>query len=128
MLTPKKAGKSVITCKVNDGSKQSVKCTVTVYDRVTGLTLTAKDLGTARVNTFNATELTVRGLDIKKTFKIQANLQPATASNKTVTYVSSDPEAVTVNQKGIVKRIGEGNADIYVTTVDGGYTAVCHVE
>ena len=48
-------------------------------------------------------------------------------ATKSVTWTSSDNTIATVNNKGVVKRCGEGAADIYVTTVDGGYTAVCHV-
>ncbi len=123
----KKAGKAVITCKALDGSKRSVKCKVTVYERVKGIKITAKNLGNATVDTYNAKEITVRGLEIKKTFTISPNLEPAAASCREVTYVSSNPEAVTVSSKGLVKRVGEGSADICVTAVDGGYAAVCHV-
>ena len=123
----KKTGKAVITCKALDGSKKSVKCNVTVYESVSGIKITAGNLGTATVDTYNAKEITVRGLGIKKTFTISPNLEPADASFREVTYASSNPAAVTVNKKGQVKRVGEGSADIYVTSVSVGYTAVCHV-
>ena len=126
-FTAKGAGKAVITCKAKDGSNKEVKCNVTVLQRVTGIKITAKNLGTATVNTYNADEITVRGLNINKTFTISPNVEPASAANKGVIYLSLNPRAVTVNDKGQVKRIGTGNADIRVTTVDGGYSATCHV-
>ena len=127
VFTPKGAGKAVITCKAKDGSNKEVKCNITVVSNVTGIKITAKNLGTATVNTYNAEEITVRGLNKNKTFTISPNVEPASAANKAVTYISLNPKAVTVNNNGQVKRIGTGNADIRVTTVDGGYSAVCHV-
>lgn len=126
-ITPKKAGKAVITCKALDGSGKQAKCTVTVYDKATGVKITAVKLGTAMANTFNEEEITVRGLGLNKTFTIQPNVEPVTAFNKTVVYASGNPAVLKVSNKGVVKRVGPGSADIYVTTVDGGYTAVCHV-
>ena len=126
-LKLKKAGKAVITCKVLDGSNKTFRFRVTVFERVKGLKITAKKLGSARVNTYNAKELTVSGLALKKTFVISPDLEPVTASNKQVVYMSTNPAAVRVSKNGQVKRYGAGNSDIYITTVDGGYRAVCHV-
>jgi uncharacterized protein YjdB len=127
VLKPKKPGKAVITVKAKDGSNKKVRFKVTVYERVTGLKITAKKLGKATVNTYNAKELKVRGLAKNKTITISPNVEPATASNRAVVYTSSNTAVITVNKKGVVKRVGAGAADIYVTTVDGGYTAVCHI-
>ena len=126
-LKLKKAGKAVITCKVLDGSNKTFRFRVTVFERVKGLKITAKKLGSARANTYNAKELTVSGLALKKTFVISPDLEPVTASNKQVVYMSTNPAAVRVSKNGQVKRYGAGNSDIYITTVDGGYRAVCHV-
>ncbi|MCR4806942.1 MAG: Ig-like domain-containing protein [Lachnospiraceae bacterium] len=126
-LKPKAAGTAVITCKAKDGSNRQARCTVTVVERVRGIKITAKGLLKATVNTYDSQEITVRGLENKKGFTIAASIEPVAASNKTVTYRSNNPSAVTVNERGYVKRCGAGNADIIVTTVDGGYRAVCHV-
>lgn len=121
------AGKAVITVKATDGSNKTAKMTVTVYEKVKDIKLSALKLGDARVSGYNEKEITVSSLALKKSFTISPNISPGTASNKAVVYRSTNTAAVTVNNKGVVKRCGEGAADIYVTTVDGGYTAVCHV-
>ena len=54
-------------------------------------------------------------------------IQPIDATNKQVTWSSSD-EAVATVEGGYVKGIAPGTATISVTTVDGGKTATCVVE
>ena len=55
-------------------------------------------------------------------------IEPANAENKTVTWTSSDPSIVTVDESGkITAGSSEGRAKITVTTEDGGHTAVCKV-
>src|SRR5665648_626259 len=51
---------------------------------------------------------------------------PAAATNKSVTWSSSAPEAAAVVD-GVVTPIAEGTATITVTTVDGGFTATCEL-
>src|SRR5699024_2798017 len=50
---------------------------------------------------------------------------PSTASDKTVTFASSDAAIATVDNKGKVTAVKAGNADITVTTKDGSKTAKC---
>ncbi|MBR6485279.1 MAG: hypothetical protein IKT17_01180, partial [Lachnospiraceae bacterium] len=121
------SGKTVITGKALDGSNKAISFTVTVYDRVNGIKLKTGKLGNAVADKDDSDEITVSGLAMNKGFVIIPNIEPAGALNKNVVYRSSNPAAVIVNSKGVVKRCGSGTADIYVTTVDGGYTAVCHV-
>lgn len=53
----------------------------------------------------------------------QATVQPSNATNKGVTFTSSNETAATVDSKGEITAKTEGSADITVTTVDGGKTA-----
>ena len=55
-----------------------------------------------------------------------ATVAPATATNKSVTWSSSAPEAATVVD-GVVTPLTEGETTITVTTVDGSLTATCTV-
>ncbi len=54
-------------------------------------------------------------------------IRPTNATNKEVTFKSSDKKIVTVNKKGKVKGLRKGTATITVTTKDGKKTAKCFV-
>lgn len=54
-----------------------------------------------------------------------ATVLPNDASNKAVTWSSSNQSVATVSSNGVVTAVGAGNATITVTTVDGGFTAQC---
>jgi len=57
---------------------------------------------------------------------LTASVSPANASNKALTWSSSD-RSVAVVENGIVTPKGNGTATITVTTVDGNKTATCKV-
>lgn len=57
----------------------------------------------------------------------QATVQPSNATNKGMKFTSSNEAVATVDGKGEITAKTEGSADITVTTVDGGKTAVCDV-
>ncbi len=57
---------------------------------------------------------------------LKAAVEPANATNRTVTWASSDETVATVDN-GIVTAVAPGTATITVTTVDGGFTAECVV-
>ncbi|WP_395019464.1 Ig-like domain-containing protein, partial [Robinsoniella peoriensis] len=58
---------------------------------------------------------------------IKATISPANASNKTLTWKSSNPSVATVDQNGKVTAVSNGTANITVTTQDGNKTATCKV-
>ena len=66
-------------------------------------------------------------LGVDSTFTLVATITPEDATNKSVTWVSSDEAVATVDANGVVRGIAEGTADITVTTVDGEFTDVCAV-
>ena len=59
------------------------------------------------------------------TGNLVATVAPTTATDKTVTYSSSDEEVAKVTNAGKVTAVKAGNADITVTTKDGNKTAKC---
>ena len=61
-----------------------------------------------------------------ETVKLTATVAPAEASNKAVTWNSSDEAFATVAD-GTVTGVAEGTATITVTTSDGNHTATCTV-
>jgi uncharacterized repeat protein (TIGR02543 family) len=60
------------------------------------------------------------------TATLTATVQPANASNKNVSWTSSNTGVATVTN-GAVNTLTNGTAIITVTTADGGYTAFCAV-
>lgn len=105
-------GEAIITATTEDG-KYTATCTVKVSPApvaANGVTLTPDK------TTLNVGE--------KQT--LTATVLPAYATNKNVTWVSSDTSVATV-ENGVVTAVGKGTATITVTTEDGGYTATCEV-
>ncbi len=54
-------------------------------------------------------------------------VEPASAELQNVVFTSSDTSVATVDENGIITPQTNGICEIKVTTVDGGYTAVCSV-
>jgi hypothetical protein len=52
---------------------------------------------------------------------------PSNASNKNVSWTTSNASVATVSSSGLVTAVAAGNATITVTTQDGGFTANCAV-
>lgn len=67
-------------------------------------------------------------LSIGDTSILVESISPANATNKNVSWKSSDSNIATVSNNGLVTAIKKGNATITVTTEDGGFTATCEVE
>lgn len=69
----------------------------------------------------NTTTIKVGGTET-----LTATVEPANATNKAVTWSSSDASIATVKD-GVVTAVTPGTAKITVTTVDGNKTATCEV-
>ena len=61
------------------------------------------------------------------TGSLTANINPANAANKSLTWTSDNTAVATVNENGVVTAVAEGTAKITVKTADGEKTAVCTV-
>ena len=110
VVTALAVGKATITVTTVDGGFTAA-CEVTVAPRpVTGVTL---DKATAT-------------LEVKETVTLVANVAPANATNKDVTW-ASDNETVATIVDGVVTAVAVGTANITVTTVDGSFKATCAV-
>lgn len=59
--------------------------------------------------------------------QLEAIIVPSTATDKTVTWESSDNKVASVDGKGVVTAITEGNTTITATTNDGDKTASCKI-
>ena len=70
---------------------------------------------------------TKANLTAGKTLKLTATVSPSNATNKAVTWSSSNTKVATVDKNGNVKGIKAGKAKITVKTKDGGKTAACTI-
>jgi hypothetical protein len=66
------------------------------------------------------------GVVVGETISLKAEVLPSNATNKNVSWATSDASVATVNG-GTVKGISIGTADITATTENGGYKATCKV-
>lgn len=64
---------------------------------------------------------------IGESFTLVPTVTPDNATNKGVSYTSSNTSVATVGADGTVRAVSEGTATITVTTDDGGKTATCVV-
>ncbi|MDO4373086.1 MAG: Ig-like domain-containing protein [Clostridia bacterium] len=62
-----------------------------------------------------------------ETAALTATVLPVNATNQKLTWQTGDRTIATVNNKGTVTGIDEGETTVIVTTQDGGYTAQCTV-
>lgn len=73
--------------------------------------------------TLDQTEMTI-GMDTECNI-LAADVLPANATNKNVTFESSDTEIAEVDENGIVRGLKDGTVKITVITEEGSYTAEC---
>lgn len=113
-ITALNPGITTITVETVDGG-YTATCNVTVIDSnivsVTGVKLSA----------------TVAELTIGNSKQLTAAIAPTNATNKGVTWSSSNTNVASVSSSGVVVAKGEGTATITVRTDDGGYTAACTI-
>ena len=109
-----KNGTTTITATATDGSGVTASCEVTVNINypVQGISLN-----------HDAKTFTKAG----ETLQLTATIYPDSATNKTVTWKSSDKTVATVDESGLVTAVGNGTAKITATTEDGNFKATCQV-
>lgn len=68
-------------------------------------------------------------INVGNTLQLEATVSPSNATNKNVTWSSSNPEIATVDETtGLVTGIAVGTTTIIATSVSGGKTATTRVE
>ena len=60
-------------------------------------------------------------LNVRETKSLSVTVLPTNASNKNVTFESSNPRIASVDENGLITAHSVGETTIVVTTVDGGY-------
>lgn len=109
-VTANKPGSAVIKVVTNDLSKEAA-CTVTVKRHAESVELSQKEIK----------------LYLGENRSLTATVLPSDASDKNVTWSSSNPNVATVSTAGNVVSKSIGTTVITVKTADGGHQASCHV-
>ncbi len=117
-VTAVAVGSATVTVKTTDGSKEAT-CAVTVTEATPG---TVAVTGVTLDKTSATLIDDVRG----GVLTLNATVAPADATDKAVTWTSSDPTVAAVVD-GVVTAKKAGTATITVTTVDGSKTATCTI-
>ena len=113
-ITPLKTGDTVINASATINSvliKKSCTLHVVAPVHITGISLSE----------------TSKSLKIGDSAQLTVNFTPSDATNKNVTWSSSNSSVATVDSTGKVTAVSEGGTEITVTTEDGGFTATCLV-
>ena len=66
-------------------------------------------------------------LSLNESEQLTATVLPENATNKSITWASSDPKVATVNKKGQITTVSVGKTTITITTKDGGFQDSCEV-
>ena len=109
MVSALSGGTTTITVTTADGGK-TASCVVTVTVPVSSVSLKT------------STTILVGGVE-----QLVAVINPGTATNKNVSWTSSNAVVATVGSDGVVTGVSAGTALITVTTADGAKTSSCTV-
>lgn len=91
------------------------------------LTVTGTLISKVAVTSVSVSPESVTLRAIGATVQLTSAVSPANATDKTVSYSSSNPQVATVSPEGLITAVANGTAIITVTTRDGGKTAACSV-
>lgn len=117
VITAKKQGKAVITIASTDGNNKKAKVNVTVKAK------TAANVDVTGISIAEAAHI----MNVADTYQVKAVVAPANATNKNVTWSTTNAQAATVDANGLVTAVNKGTADIVATTVSGNKSAKCTV-
>lgn len=113
MIKALRKGTTKITAVAADGTGKAATCTVTVKNK----SIVISDI------VLNASNLSLLP---GQEAKLSANIKPGNATDKSLSWSSTDSKVVTVNN-GTVKAVGEGNAIVRVTS-NNGKRADCSIK
>ena len=120
-VTAVSAGTASITCMAKDGSDKKATCEVTVTDPTPPKPSVVK---VAKITLNKTTASVGKG----KTMQLTATVTPTNATNKAVTWKSSNTKIATVSSTGKVTAKSAGTVTITCTAKDGsGKKATCKV-
>lgn len=103
-------GTATITAQTDSGEILA-SCEVTVIQPVTGILLSKASIA----------------LMVGETEQLTVGVMPADATDKTVTWISSNPDVADVNSEGKITAKSKGTAVVTVESQDGKFIAACNV-
>ena len=103
VVKAKKAGNATITVKAADGSGTKATCKIKVRQYVTKVSLSAAG----------------STLDVGNAMQLRVAVTPSDATNRKVSYTSSDPSVATVSESGSVRALKPGTVTITAKAMDG---------
>ena len=116
VVTAKSPGTAIITCVANDSGNAKAQCTIKVTEQ--NIHVTSVELNK-----------TYDELEIGKTTQLTATVYPSNATNKTVSWTSSNSSIATVSTSGLVTAKGVGTATITCSAKDSGSAkATCTIK
>jgi len=114
VVTALSAGETIVTASSSDGTV-TAECKVTVLCHVQGVN-------------FEVSSIPKRPLCEGDTVRLIANVWPARAAEKRVSWSSSDESVASVDDSGLVTALKAGKTSIIVKTKEGEYEAACDLE
>lgn len=118
----KAKGTVTITATAADGSgvNQTKTITISGQDANTGGSTNQTDVKVTGITIDGSSNITTKG----GTISLTSNILPSTATNKNVTWTSSNPSVANVNSQGVVTAISNGSAIIIASASDGSNITV----
>lgn len=113
LVTAKKTGTARVLATTVE-KKLTASCIVTVVAQIVPVTSVS----------LNNTVLSVKQ---GKTATLTASVYPSNATNKYVSWSSSNTNVATISNSGVITAVNQGSSTITVTTNDGHKTATCVV-
>lgn len=112
-------GSATITVTAQDGSGKSASCLVSVKE----VFAQSLEIGVdGKVISYYQID------NVNNEMRFQAILSPSDTTNKNVTWSSSNPSVLTINENGLATAIGQGYTLLTATTQDGtGISKTCMV-
>ena len=116
IVTAKKNGETTIKVITEDGRKEAV-CKVKVTKNNAG------HIAIEKIE-FNKTNAKMQ---VGESISLLVTYTPNNATNLKLKWESSDDKVVTVTENGIIKAVGEGDAQIKAISEDGNKEAICKI-
>ena len=111
LVSARKGGTAFIVANAMDGSGTIASCEVVVMQHASGITLSQSELS----------------ILVGEQQQIIANIIPVDATDKGVTWSSSNGAIASVNSAGVITGLAQGTSMITATATDGGVSASCNV-